>query len=131
VSGPLVLVVDDEPNIRETVGFILEMEGFTVALAEDGEQALAEVARLRPPVVLLDAMMPRRDGFDVCRTIKGDPALAGTQIVMLTAMGQKRDRERAFAAGADYFVTKPFDEADLLSLLRRLTSLPPHQQAAS
>jgi two-component system, OmpR family, response regulator len=122
VSGALVLIVDDEPSIRETVGFILEMEGFSVAMAEDGDQALAEVARLRPPVVLLDAMMPRRDGFDVCRTIKGDAALAATHVVMLTAMGQKRDRERAREAGADHFITKPFDESELLSLLRRLTS---------
>jgi CheY-like chemotaxis protein len=122
VSGALVLIADDEPSIRETVGFILEMEGFRVAMAEDGEQALEQVRLLRPPVLLLDAMMPRRDGFDVCRAIKGDAELAGTHVVMLTAMGQQRDRERAFAAGADYFVTKPFDETELLSLLRRLTT---------
>jgi len=122
VSAPLVLVVDDEPNIRETVGFILEMEGFRVETAADGEEGLEAIRRLRPPVVLLDAMMPRRDGYDVCRTVKDDPALAGVHIVMLTAMGQKRDRERALAAGADHFVTKPFDEADLLALLRRLTA---------
>jgi CheY-like chemotaxis protein len=122
VSGALVLIADDEPSIRETVGFILEMEGFRVAMAEDGEQALEQVRLLRPPVLLLDAMMPRRDGFDVCRAIKGDAELAGTHVVMLTAMGQQRDRERAFAAGADYFVTKPFDETELLSLLRRLTA---------
>lgn len=122
MSGALVLIADDEPSIRETVGFILEMEGFRVAMAEDGEQALEQVRLLRPPVLLLDAMMPRRDGFDVCRAIKGDAELAGTHVVMLTAMGQQRDRERAFAAGADYFVTKPFDETELLSLLRRLTA---------
>jgi CheY-like chemotaxis protein len=128
VSGALVLVVDDEPNIRETVGFILEMEGFQVAMAEDGEQALEQVRRLRPAVVLLDAMMPRRDGFDVCRTIKADPELAATHVVMLTAMGQKRDRDRALDAGADYFITKPFDEGELISLLRRLTAPEPESQ---
>jgi two-component system, OmpR family, alkaline phosphatase synthesis response regulator PhoP len=122
VSGALVLIVDDEPSIRETIGFILEMEGFQVATAEDGEQGLEAVRRLRPPVVLLDAMMPKRDGYDVCHTIKSDPELAGVHVIMLTAMGQKRDRERGLAAGADYFVTKPFDEAELLSLLRRLTA---------
>jgi CheY-like chemotaxis protein len=122
MSGALVLIVDDEPSIRETVGFILEMEGFQVAMAEDGEQGLEAIRRLRPPVVLLDAMMPRRDGYDVCRTIKDDPALAATHVVMLTAMGQKRDRDRALAAGADHFVTKPFDENELLLLLRRLTA---------
>jgi CheY-like chemotaxis protein len=121
VAEPLVLVVDDEPNILETISFVLEMEGFRVATAEDGEEALAQIAALRPPVVVLDAMMPRRDGFDVCRTIKGDPGLAGVHVVMLTAMGQKADRERALAAGADHFMTKPFDEEELLALLRRLT----------
>lgn len=121
MADPLVLVVDDEPNIVETLSFVLEMEGFRVATAEDGEQALAQVAALRPPVVVLDAMMPRRDGFDVCRTIKADPGLAGVHVVMLTAMGQKADRERAIAAGADHFMTKPFDEEELLALLRRLT----------
>ncbi len=121
MADPLVLVVDDEPNIVETLSFVLEMEGFRVATAEDGEQALAQVAALRPPVVVLDAMMPRRDGFDVCRTIKADPSLAGVHVVMLTAMGQKADRERALAAGADHFMTKPFDEEELLTLLRRLT----------
>ncbi len=121
MGEPLVLVVDDEPNIVETLSFVLEMEGFRVATAEDGEQALAQIAALRPPVVVLDAMMPRRDGFDVCRTIKADPGLAGVHVVMLTAMGQKSDRERAMAAGADHFLTKPFDEEELLALLRRLT----------
>ena len=101
MADPLVLVVEDEPNIVETLSFVLEMEGFRVATAEDGEQALAQIAALRPPVVVLDAMMPRRDGFDVCRTIKADPGLAGVHVVMLTAMGQKSDRERALAAGAD------------------------------
>jgi len=122
MSGALVLIVDDEPSIRETISFILEMEGFRVATADDGDQALECVRRLRPPVVLLDAMMPKRDGYDVCRIVKSDPALATTHIVMLTAMGQKRDRDRALEAGADHFVTKPFDEAELLSLLRRLTA---------
>jgi DNA-binding response OmpR family regulator len=121
MTGPLVLLVDDEPSIRETLSFILEMEGFSVSTAQDGEQALAEIARLRPRVVLLDAMMPRRDGFDVCRTVKADPTLAGTAIVILTALGQEADRRRALDAGADYYVAKPFDEEELIALLRRLT----------
>jgi CheY-like chemotaxis protein len=121
VAEPLILLVDDEPSIRETVSFILEMEGYRVVTAENGEEALEKIRRLQPPVVLLDAMMPRRDGFDVCRTVKSDPALATTKIVMLTALGQKADQERAMAAGADFYVTKPFDEEDLLALLGRLT----------
>jgi CheY-like chemotaxis protein len=124
VEAPLVLVVDDEPNIRETIGFILEMEGFRVATASNGAEALEQVRGLVPPVVLLDAMMPLLDGFEVCRAIKADVRLAGVCVVMLTAMGQKNDRERALAAGADHFVTKPFDEVELLALLRRIVESP-------
>jgi len=122
MARPLILLVDDEPSIRETISFILEMEGFDVETAGDGEEGLAKIRSLRPPVVLLDAMMPRRDGFDVCRTVKGDPDLAGVNVVMLTALGQAADQERGHAAGADFYVTKPFDEEELLALLRRLTA---------
>ncbi len=118
-AGPIV-IVDDEANLRATISFMLEMEGFTVAVADDGESGLEMVRRLRPPVVLLDAMMPVLDGFEVCRRIKGDTDLAGTAVVMVTALGQRSDRDRAAAAGADHFVTKPFDEDDLLELLRGL-----------
>lgn len=123
MAEPLILLVDDEPSIRETVSFILEMEGYRVVTAENGDEALEQIRRLQPPVVLLDAMMPRRDGFDVCRTVKSDPTLAATKIVMLTALGQKTDQERAMVAGADFYVTKPFDEEDLLALLARLTGV--------
>ncbi len=122
VGKPLVLLVDDEPSLRETLSFLLEMEGFRVLTAADGEEGLEKIRALRPSVVLLDAMMPRRDGFDVCRTVKADPALAGVRVVMLTALGQKADQERGLAAGADFYVAKPFDEDELLALLRLLTA---------
>lgn len=121
MARPHVLLVDDEPSIRETISFILEMEGFRVSTAEDGEQALAAVRAEHPAVVLLDAMMPKIDGYEVCRIIKAAPEFAATRVIMLTALGQRSDRERGVAAGADYFLTKPFDEEDLLALLRRLT----------
>ncbi len=113
-----IVIVDDEASLRATISFMLEMEGFTVAVAEDGESGLDMVRRLRPPVVLLDAMMPRLDGFEVCRRIKSEGGTDGTVVVMLTALGQRSDRERAVAAGADHFITKPFDEDELLALLR-------------
>jgi DNA-binding response OmpR family regulator len=121
-SGPTVVLADDEPNIRETLAFILEMEGYAVTQARDGEEALERVREVRPMVLLLDAMMPRRNGFDVCRTIKADPALAGTVVIMVTALGQRTDRERALAAGADHYVAKPFDENHLLDLVRSATT---------
>jgi len=122
MARPLIVLVDDEPNIRATISFILEMEGFRVETAADGEEGLEKIRALKPPVVLLDAMMPRRDGFDVCRTVKGDPALASVKVIMLTAMGQAADQEKGRAAGADFYITKPFDEEELLALLRRLTA---------
>jgi len=118
----LVLLVDDEPSIRETLSFILEMEGFRVETAVDGDEGLAKIRVFKPPVVLLDAMMPRRDGFDVCRAVKADPGLQGVRVVLLTALGQKADQEKGIAAGADFYVTKPFDEDELIALLRRLTA---------
>lgn len=121
-ARPLVLLVDDEPNIRETLSFILEMEGFEVATAEDGRAGLDLARRLCPPVMLLDAMLPQLDGFSVCRQLKADSATAATRVIMLTALGQRTDRERAFAAGADYYLSKPFDEDELLALLRRLVA---------
>jgi DNA-binding response OmpR family regulator len=124
IERPLVLLVDDEPSIRETLSFMLEMEGFAVAVAEDGLQGLELAQRLRPPVMLLDAMLPQLDGFSVCRQLKAEPATASTRIIMLTALGQRSDRERALSAGADFYLSKPFDEDELLVLLRRLTAAP-------
>jgi DNA-binding response OmpR family regulator len=122
LERPLVLLVDDEPSIRETLSFMLEMEGFSVATAEDGLRGLEMAQRLRPPVMLLDAMLPQLDGFSVCRQLKGEPATASTRIIMLTALGQRSDRERALGAGADFYFSKPFDEDELVTLLRRLTA---------
>lgn len=119
-DGVLVLVADDEPNIRETISFILEMEGFQVVLAEDGVSAWEKIVALRPQVVLLDAMMPRLDGFSVCGRVRSEASLAGVRIVMVTALGQRADRERALAAGADRYVPKPFDEEELLRTIHEL-----------
>jgi CheY-like chemotaxis protein len=116
-SKGLVLLVDDEPNIRETISFILEMEGYEVKTAVNGRDGLARIRELRPRVVLLDAMMPEMDGFEVCRMVRADAELASTTIIMLTAMGQKVDRERAEAVGVDHYLTKPFDDEEVLGLL--------------
>lgn len=112
-----VLIVDDEPHIRlllEQALDELEEAGVTLLLADDGEQALEVLRAERPELVLLDVMMPRRNGFEVCKAVKADPALRDTFVLMLTAKGQELDRVAGEEVGADLYMTKPFDPDDVL-----------------
>lgn len=115
-----VLIVDDEPALRETAAYILESEGYRVVTAANGEEALAVLKRERPAAVLLDINMPKKNGFEVCREIKGDPELRGTYVILLTARGQKTDEAEGLASGADAYLTKPFDDEEILRRLARL-----------
>jgi DNA-binding response OmpR family regulator len=118
-----VLIVDDEQHIRLLIEQTLEEledEGVDLLTAANGEDALSVVENHHPELVFLDVMLPRRDGFDVCRTIKQDMGLTGTYVVMLTAKGQAYDREQGVAAGADLYMTKPFDPDELLRLAREV-----------
>ena len=103
-----VLVVDDEPFILRSLSFVLERAGFEVLQARDGDEALEVLRDHRPQVCLLDVMMPRRSGYEVCEIVKGDPDLRDTHVIMLTAKGQEVARERGLAAGCDEYLTKPF-----------------------
>jgi DNA-binding response OmpR family regulator len=114
---PTILIADDEPSIRETAGYILESEGYTVLLAANGEEAISLIRSRRPGAALLDIEMPRKDGLSVCREIKGDPALRTTYVILLTARGQKKDEVEGLAAGADAYLTKPFDDEEILRRL--------------
>lgn len=113
-----VVLVDDEPNIRETVAFILDAEGVRVDTAGDGVAGLETVRRVRPKVVLLDVMMPGMDGHAVCRAIREDPNLAGVFVLVLTAKGQKSDERKALEVGADLYLSKPFDDELVLEVIR-------------
>jgi CheY-like chemotaxis protein len=113
----VIAVVDDSPSVRETIGFILTMEGYEVHTATNGSEALDLVRSLKPPAVLLDVMMPGIDGIEVCRRLKADPEVADTCVVMITTMAQRIDRERAEAAGVDRFLTKFFDDEQVLAIL--------------
>ena len=117
----LVLIADDELHIRLLIEQSLEDledEGVELQLVADGEQAASAVRTRRPDVLLLDVMMPKKNGFDLCREIKSDPELSGIFTVLLTAKGQENDRRQGEAAGADLYLTKPFNPDDLLSLVR-------------
>ncbi|RMD81949.1 MAG: response regulator [Candidatus Dadabacteria bacterium] len=114
----MVVLVDDEPNIRETVAFILEAEGVEVETGCDGVEGLEAVRRCKPKVVLLDVMMPRMDGYEVCRAIRSDPELAGVFVMILTARGQKSDEAKALEVGADLYMSKPFDDEVVMQVIR-------------
>jgi two-component system, OmpR family, alkaline phosphatase synthesis response regulator PhoP len=123
---PTVLIVDDEQHIRlliEQTLEELEEDGVELLTAPDGEVALDVVRNHRPELVFLDVMMPKANGFEVCRAIKGDPGLASTYVVLLTAKGQAYDRQEGEAAGADLYMTKPFDPDELLANARRALGL--------
>ena len=124
--GRSVLIVDDEQHIRLLIEQTLEEledDGVDLLTAANGEDALVVVENQHPELVFLDVMLPRRDGFDVCRTIKHELGLTGTYVVMLTAKGQAYDREQGLAAGADLYMTKPFDPDELLRLAREVLGL--------
>jgi two-component system, OmpR family, alkaline phosphatase synthesis response regulator PhoP len=108
-----VLIVDDEPNIVTSLEFIMRKSGFETAVARDGQAALDEVERFRPDLVLLDTMMPRRDGYEVCQTLRAS-GWSDLKIVMLTAKGRDTEVAKGLAVGADSYVTKPFSTRELV-----------------
>lgn len=109
-----ILIVDDEPNIVISLEFLMKKEGFEIAVAVDGDEALAKVASFNPDLVLLDVMMPKKSGYEVCEALRADPARAGLLIVMLTAKGRDTEVAKGLAIGADAYVTKPFSTKDLV-----------------
>jgi DNA-binding response OmpR family regulator len=113
-----ILIVDDDADIRELLVYKLRHAGFEVHAEADGETGLAAVRELHPDVVVLDWMMPRMTGPEVCAAMRSDASLAGVPVIMLTAKAQEPDVERGFAAGADDFVVKPFSARELLSRIR-------------
>jgi DNA-binding response OmpR family regulator len=115
-----ILAVDDEPNILMSIEFILEMEGYEVHLARDGEEALEVAERARPDLILLDVNMPRKDGYEVCRILREREDMAGTKVIMLTAKGQTLEKKKGLEVGADEYVTKPFSAEDLLKKIRTM-----------
>jgi len=115
-----ILVADDEPNIVLSLEFLLKQAGFRVRTVSDGEAALAAIAQEPPDLVLLDVMIPGRDGYAVCQEIRSNPAWRGMRIIMLTAKGGDIQREKGLSLGADEYVTKPFSTRELVERVRRL-----------
>lgn len=115
-----ILIVDDDPNIVISLEFLMKREGFAVAVAMDGEAALQSMAEHAPDLVLLDIMMPKKDGYEVCQQIRATPAWDNVKVVMVTAKGRDTERSKGLAMGADAYVTKPFSTKDLAQQVRQL-----------
>jgi DNA-binding response OmpR family regulator len=123
---PRILVADDDPQGLELLEAYLSDSKFDIRTAADGDQTLEQVRQWQPDVILLDIMMPKISGFEVCKRLRANPATRGTGVLMVTALDQPSDRDRAVEAGADDFLTKPINKAELLlrvhSLLKSRSS---------
>ena len=118
-----ILIVDDEPNIVISLEFLMKKEGFEVAVANDGDEALAMVASFNPDMLLLDVMMPKKSGFEVCEALRADSRRAGLKIVMLTAKGRDTEMAKGLAIGADAYVTKPFSTKELVDKVKEMLAV--------
>jgi DNA-binding response OmpR family regulator len=115
-----VLIADDEPNILISLEYLMKREGYTVTVARDGQEALEAILRERPRLVLLDVMMPRKSGFDVCQEVRATESVKDTLILMLTAKGRDTDVAKGMAMGATAYMTKPFSTKEMAQKVREL-----------
>jgi two-component system, OmpR family, alkaline phosphatase synthesis response regulator PhoP len=115
-----ILIADDNQNIRDALTYLLEDEGYELLLAKDGAETLRKVRDLRPDLIFLDVMMPEINGYDVCRTIKNDPLLKNTYVIMLTAKGQVAEQERGKEVGANEYIVKPFSPMEILAKVKSI-----------
>ncbi|MBB4777667.1 response regulator transcription factor [Actinomadura livida] len=118
-----VLVVDDDEVIRQLIAVNLQLEGFEVATAVDGQDCLEKVAEVRPDVITLDVMMPRLDGWVTAIRLREEPGTAHIRVVMITARAQEHDVRRGNEIGVDAYVTKPFDPNQLIQTVRKLAAV--------
>ncbi len=121
--GQHVLLIEDEPNIAEAIRFVLERDGWRVSVLAHGTTAVAEVARLRPDLVILDLMLPGLSGLEIVTLLRADRVTQALPVMMLTAKGLARDREAATRAGVSLFMTKPFANAEIVAQARALIGL--------
>ena len=118
--GKRVLIVDDEPIIVISLEFLMKREGLEVRVASDGEAALAAIEEETPDLLLLDVMLPKLSGFEVCQRLRADPRYRDVKIIMLSARGREPDQQKGLALGADLYVTKPFSTKELVAQVQAL-----------
>lgn len=119
-TGASVLVVDDEPNIMLSLEYLMKRDGYDVRCVTDGEAALKAIEERPPDLVLLDINIPKRNGYEVCQSIRANPALRNVRILMVTAKGREVEIEKGLALGADGYQTKPFSTKELAEKVRAL-----------
>jgi len=115
-----VLIADDEPNIVVSLEFLMKQHGYEVRVARNGEEALAAIDEFAPDLILLDIMMPRISGYDLCQRVRENPAWRGIKIVMLSAKGRYIEVTKGMAVGADAYITKPFSTKELIARVGEL-----------
>ncbi|MBT9476716.1 response regulator [Polaromonas sp.] len=120
-----ILIADDEPNIVISLEYLMKREGYTVLVARDGQEALDTIARERPDLVLLDVMMPKKNGFEVCQAVRANEELQATKILMLTAKGRDTDLAKGLALGANAYMTKPFSTRELVQKVAEMLGKQP------
>ena len=115
-----ILIVDDEPSIVVPIQFLMEQQGYTVMVAENGEGALDIIYKYKPDLILLDIMLPRIDGYEVCEIVRLDPRYRDIKIIFITAKGREVEIAKGLALGADAYITKPFSNTELVSKVKEL-----------
>jgi len=118
--GKKILIADDEPNIVVSLEFLMKQKGYAVKVVTDGEAALQAVGEFGPDLILLDVMMPRMSGYDVCQKVRENPAWADIRIIMLSAKGRDVEVNKGMAVGADAYVTKPFSTKELIAQVAQM-----------
>jgi DNA-binding response OmpR family regulator len=120
-----VLIADDEPNIVISLEYLMKRAGYEVHIARDGQEAIDVIRREHPRLVLLDVMMPRKSGFDVCQELRADAQIKDTLVLMLTAKGRDTDVDKGLGVGADAYMTKPFATKELVAKVAEMLGAAP------
>lgn len=115
-----ILIVDDEPSIVVPIQFLMEQQGYSVLVAENGEDALDAIYKYKPDLILLDIMLPRIDGYEVCEIVRLNPEYRDTKIIFLTAKGREVEIAKGLSLGADAYITKPFSNTELVAKVKEL-----------
>ena len=115
-----ILVVDDEPHVIRSLDFVFSREGYAVTKAEDGERAIELVQKSKPDLILIEIMMTKKNGYEVCQEIRSNPVLKDIYIIILTAKGREADREKGISSGANEVITKPFSPVNVVEKVKEL-----------